>query len=281
MEKYCLIGHPLGHSLSPEIHARLFALSGKQASYELCDIPPEELSSRFSELSQYNGFNITIPHKVNIIPYCDELSEGAARYRSVNTVKNGVKKIGCNTDCVGFTKSIEALGASLSSKVLIIGCGGVGRMMATETVFSGGDLTIAALESDLSLAEKAKSEILEKKADAKIKIAVIGGDGLSCNDLGGEKFNLLVNASPVGMFPKTDNMPCKAEVLDCTEYVFDAVYNPRETLLAKTAREKGKKAMTGMAMLVLQAAAAHEIWDGSVYKKEDIDGIIREMENLI
>lgn len=277
MRKFCLIGHPLGHSLSPQIHARLFELSGDNAEYTLEDIAPEELEGKFSFLEQFEGFNITIPHKVNIIKYCGGLADSAQRYQSVNTVSNKHGKIGHNTDCAGFTKSIEMMGASLGSKVLLIGCGGVGRMMAIETALQGGDLTIAALESDKPLAEKAISEIRGMKPDARVKTAVIGANGLCNADLNNEKFDLVLNASPVGMFPKTDRMPCAAEVLDGVKFVFDAVYNPRETLLVKTAREKGAKAMTGMAMLVLQAVAAHEIWDGVSYKKEDIDRLIEDL----
>lgn len=281
MRKFCLTGHPLGHSLSPQIHTRLFELSGEKVEYTLEDIAPEELESKYGFLAEFDGFNITIPHKVGIIGYCDELSDGAKRYRSVNCVKNGEKKVGYNTDCIGFTKSIELLGASLGSKVLLIGCGGVGRMMAIETALEGGELTIAALENDLPLAAKAIGEIQAMKPNAKVKAVKIPDGGLSSAALGNEKFDLLVNACPVGMFPKTDRMPCLPEVLDNVKFVFDAIYNPKETLLAKTAREKGCKAMTGMAMLVLQAVAAHEIWDNAVYKKEDIDKLIEDMEALV
>lgn len=281
MRKFCLIGHPLGHSLSPQIHTRLFELSGEKVEYTLEDIAPEELESKFGFLAEFDGFNITIPHKVGIIGYCDELSDGAKRYRSVNCVKNGEKKVGYNTDCIGFTKSIELLGASLGSKVLLIGCGGVGRMMAIETALEGGELTIAALENDLPLAAKAIGEIQAMKPTAKVKAVKIPEGGLSSAALGNEKFDLLVNACPVGMFPKTDRMPCLPGVLDNVKFVFDAIYNPKETLLARTAREKGCKTMTGMAMLVLQAVAAHEIWDNAVYKKEDIDKLIEDMEALV
>ncbi|MDE7398070.1 MAG: shikimate dehydrogenase [Oscillospiraceae bacterium] len=281
MRKFCLIGHPLGHSLSPQIHARLFELSGEKVEYTLEDIDPSELESKFGFLSEFDGFNITIPHKMGIIDYCDELSDGAKRYRSVNCVKNGERTIGYNTDCIGFTKSVHMLGASLKSKVLLIGCGGVGRMMAIETALEGGELTIAALPSDLPLAQKAVDEINVLNPTAKVKIAEIGEKGLSNADLGDEKFDLLLNACPVGMFPKVDRMPCLPEVLDNVKYVFDAIYNPKETLLAKTARERGCTAMTGMAMLVLQAVAAHEIWDNVSYKKEDIGNLIADMENLV
>lgn len=281
MRKFGLIGHPLGHSLSPQIHARLFELSGEKVDYQLYDIAPEDLKGKYDFLAELDGFNITIPHKVDIIGYCDRLSEGAERYRSVNCLKNGAEKVGYNTDVLGFTKSIELLGASLCSKVLLIGCGGVGRMMAIETALEGGDLTVAALKSDLPLAENVEKEIKSLKPDANFKIAVIGENGLSNAVLGDESFDLLVNACPVGMFPKVDRMPCMPEVLDKVKFVFDAIYNPKDTLLAKTAREKGARAMTGMAMLVLQAVAAHEIWDNAHYNKEDIDKLISDMEALV
>ena len=91
MRKFGLIGHPLGHSLSPQIHTRLFKLSGETVEYKLYDIAPEELESNYPLLRSLDGFNITIPHKVGIIPFCASLSDGAKRYGSVNCVKNGEK----------------------------------------------------------------------------------------------------------------------------------------------------------------------------------------------
>ena len=276
MEKYCLIGHPLGHSLSPQIHTRLFELSGKPAEYSLNDISPEELPQKYAFLDEFTGINVTIPHKVAIIDYCAKLSEGAKRYSSVNCVKGG-EKLGCNTDVIGFTKSIEMLGASLNSKVTVIGCGGVGRMICIEAALEGAELTIAALKSDLPLAEKVVEEIKAQKPDASVKITAIENGCLDETDGG----DLLINACPVGMFPKSDKMPCTEEVVGKFAFVFDVVYNPKETLLVKTAREKGKKGLNGMAMLVLQAVAAHEIWYGAKFNKSDIDKLITDMENLI
>lgn len=276
MNKFCLIGHPLGHSLSPQIHTRLFELSGTPAEYSLNDIAPEELINKYDFLDEFAGINITIPHKVAIIDYCKSLSDGAKRYSSVNCVKGG-EKIGYNTDVIGFTKSIDMLGASLKSRVTVIGCGGVGRMICIESALSGATLTIAALEKDLPLAEKVLEEIKAQKSDAKVEIGVIE-KGVFGQSNGGD---LLINATPVGMFPKSDNMPCPADFVGKFEYVFDVIYNPKETLLVKTAREKGKKGLNGMAMLVLQAVAAHEIWYGASFNKSDIDKLIVDMENAI
>ena len=282
MRKFGLIGHPLGHSLSPQIHTRLFELSGETVDYQLYDIAPEELKDKFDFLDTLDGFNITIPHKVAIMDYCSSLSDGAARYSSVNCVTGG-SKLGSNTDVMGFTKSIEMMGASLASDVLLIGCGGVGRMMAIETALNGGHLTIAALESDKQLSEKVVEDIMAQRSDSDVKVVLIRNGALSAEDFGGvvAAFDLLINATPVGMSPKTDRMPCSPEILDGVKYVFDAIYNPKETMLAKTAREKGAKAMTGMAMLVLQAVAAHEIWDNASYNNEDITALISDMEALV
>ncbi len=283
MKKYALIGHPLGHSLSPQIHSRLMELSGTEGSYEKLDIPPEELKDSYAKLSEYDGFNITIPHKVGIIPYCERLDASAERFGSVNCVKNGAEKTGYNTDVFGFSRSIEMLGADLASHVLVIGCGGVGKMIAAETAYKGGDVTVAVLPEYLVDAEKTISSIKSKMPRARIKTAEIKNRILSAGDFGSTipGFDLIINASPVGMFPKTDAMPCSEEILRHTDFVFDVVYNPKETLLTKTAESLGKKAMTGMAMLVLQAAAAQEIWNGCKFEQNDLKHLISDMESLI
>ena len=281
MKKYALIGHPLGHSLSPEIHSRLMKLGGIDGSYELLDIPPEELTARFGELAELDGFNATIPHKVGIIPYTDRLDSSAERFGSVNCVKNGTEKVGYNTDVFGFTRSIDMLGASLKSRVLVIGCGGVGRMIAAQSAYCGGDVTVAVLPDFLADAEKTVAHAKSVMPGAALRTAAISGGTLSAQDIGGERFDLLINASPVGMFPKTDACPCSDDVTALCGSVFDVIYNPKETLLYKRARSMGKPAMTGMAMLVLQAAAAQEIWNGAQFADADLKQLIADMEASI
>lgn len=273
-KRYDLIGCPLGHSLSPQIHTRLFELSGIEADYRLTEIKPEELTGQYDYLNGLNGFNVTIPHKIPIIKFCDELSKEAKRYESVNCVKNsGGKSIGYNTDCLGFTKSIEQLGASLKSKVCLLGCGGVGRMMAIEAAYQGAELTIAVRKEDIDAANSVKTEI--KAALPQNNVEVI----LLPEVKGG--YDLVINATPLGMYPKTEGSALQKEQLEGVKYLFDAVYNPKETTLSRYAAEMGVKASTGMAMLVLQAVAAHEIWDGSTYDTGDIEALIRDMEKLV
>lgn len=274
IKRYDLIGCPLGHSLSPQIHNRLFELSGIDAEYKLTEIKPEELLGKYDYLNALNGFNITIPHKIPIIKFCDELSEGAKRYGSVNCVKNeNGKSYGFNTDVIGFVKSVEQLGATLKSRVCLLGCGGVGRMMAIEAAYQGADLTIAVRKEDVEIANGIAAEIKaalpQNKAEVILLSEVKGG------------YDLVVNATPLGMYPKTENSALRKEQLQGVKYLFDAVYNPVETTLYKYAEEAGVKASTGMAMLVLQAVAAHEIWDGSEYERSDIEQLIKDMEKLV
>jgi len=266
-QHYTLIGHPLGHSMSPWIHERLFKLSGKQADYNLTDLPPEDLKNRMPELKALNGFNITIPYKTDIIPFLDKLDESAELYHSVNCVANSEISIGYNTDCTGFTRSVP----SLNGKILLIGSGGVGRMMAIEAVLHGADLTIS--EPNQERAEALVQEIRNLKPDCQIRLA--SADSLD------EAFDFIMNASPVGMFPKTDNCPVSDNLIQKCSAVFDVIYNPTETLLMKKARAFGKTAVGGASMLVWQAVRAHEIWYQAKFRKQEIENLISEMEQEI
>ena len=273
MNKFALTGHPLGHSMSPLIHDRLFALSGFEAEpYQLVDIAPEDIPSSRSVFEEFLGMNVTIPHKQTVIPLMDELGDSAVRYGSVNCIKNdGGRLIGYNTDCDGFLRSVELL--PISGNVVVLGCGGVGRMMAIETALHGGTLTLAVLPQDVKKAQLLMAEIMEKCGGASVKIADI-------STLGGS-FDLLINATPVGMFPKTEACAVSDEVIGKCLCFFDAVYNPTETLLMKKARALGKTAVGGASMLVYQAVKAHEIWYGGSFSAEDISEIILEVENEV
>ncbi len=272
MRAYTLIGNPLGHSMSPMIHERLFALSGREASYSLTAIPTEALPAKMPELRKLCGYNITIPHKVEIIPYLDSLDETAQRYHSVNCVANTCSgAVGYNTDCVGFLRSVE--GMPLGGRVLLIGCGGVGRMMAIEAILHGADLTIGILPQDRSLADALCEEIRTMVPDAKLTVS-----------LGSEvtgSFDLLMNACPVGMYPKTNACPVSDALIANAGSVFDVIYNPTETQLIRKAKALGKPAVGGAAMLVWQAVRAHEIWYGGSFTPEQVQGIIRELEETI
>ena len=275
MKKYTLIGHPLGHSMSPFIHDRLFKLKGREVSYSLTDISPEDLDSKKEYLkSEFVGYNITIPHKVAVIPFIDKMDTSALRYNSVNCVANTQEgSVGYNTDCYGFLNSLKMNDIPLDGKVLLLGCGGVGRMMAIESLLHGATLTIAIIEEARDMCNTLLTELNEKFPNVKVEVVLM-------NEITGS-FDLVINSTPVGMFPKVDNCPLSDEIISKCGAVFDAIYNPVETKLVQKFKSQGKKAVGGMAMLVLQAVKAHELWDNDTYSNDEINEIIKQSNEKV
>lgn len=265
MKSFGLTGHPLGHSLSPVIHRELFKICGIDGEYKLFDIAPENMSSEFSKLTALCGFNVTIPHKINVIPFLDELDERAALFGAVNTVKTGEKLTGYNTDCHGFLRAMQMADIDLTGDVLLCGSGGVARMFAFEAVLADCNLTIAVRDEDIPAAEILAEEIksrLNKEAEV-----------LNLKDVK-ESYNLIINGTPVGMHPNINACVLPREIIQKANAVFDAVYNPEETLLIKYAKEAGLKYSNGLAMLVWQAAVAEEIWNNVKFAEKDIQKVI-------
>lgn len=277
MEHYALTGYPLGHSVSPAIHERLFALSGRSGcDYRLLSIPPEALSGEIETLSRLNGFNVTIPHKQAVIPHLSALDGSAARYGAVNTVlcRDG-RTTGYNTDVTGFLKSVERLGQSFSGKrVLVLGYGGAGRMMAMEAAYQGAcEVSVSARQGSLKNAEALTVEIRQKSPACRVS-------ALAMEQVTGG-YDLVVNSTPAGMYPNLGVSPLRREQLEGCGALFDAIYNPAETRLMADARALGIPVAGGMTMLVWQAAAAHEIWYGTCFQAEEIERLIAEMEDYV
>lgn len=268
MKHFGLLGHPLGHSMSPFIHKELFALQGEPAGYRLYPIPPEELERGISALLALDGFNITIPYKQAVIPYLDRLDESAARYQSVNTAaRDGQGNwVGFNTDVYGFLSSIRSMGASLTGKVLLLGAGGTGKMMAVETLLAGGELTLAVRDPESASALSLRRFLTQLFPSCPFTVTTL-------KEVSG-RFDLLLNSTPAGMYLNPDPMPVSPETAGSARFVFDAVYNPEDTPLVRAARERGATARSGMAMLVRQAVRAQEIWLNCSFPEEDIAPII-------
>lgn len=274
--KFAILGHPLKHTMSPPIHQRLFEMSGRSdEEYLICDIAPEDLKKNLAMLGELDGYNITIPHKVAIIPYLDDLDRTARGFGAVNCVtRREGRSVGYNTDCYGFLRALEAGGMSLKDKkILQLGCGGVGRMMAVEAANQGASLTIAVREGFEYETVPVCEEI--KRIAPECSVAITNLDKIH------ENFDLLVNATPVGMYPKSDLCPVADDVIAKCACVFEVIYNPVKTLLMKKAEEFGRKTIGGMAMLVWQAVVAHEIWDDAKYDEKDVAALIDEMEAVV
>ena len=259
-KQFALIGCPLGHSMSPFLHERLFSFSGTDASYELMEFPREELPRAVERLRAYDGFNITIPYKEAVIPLLDGIDEKARFFGSVNTVKNENGKLyGHTTDGDGFLFALAAAGVTEPGDVLLLGSGGASRAMGGTALLAGASsVTIAArnparaepLAADLRAIAEAKS--------LSCRVAVETFEALEADRA--SRYTLLVNGTPVGMHPHTEGCPVSADVVERCGAVFDAVYNPDETVLLRTAKRLGKTAVHGIGMLCGQAAKAQELW---------------------
>ena len=184
------------------------------------------LGTLFSDtLSALDGFNVTIPHKTNIIPLLDKLSPKAELFGSVNTVLiDGEESTGYNTVCTGFLRSLDSAGLELGGKVLILGSGGVARTFAFESVLANSDVTLAVRASGLEKAQRLKDEINERLS---LSVGIITLDSVN------GAYDLIINATPVGMSPDTEHSPLKKEAVIRSAAAFDAIYNPTETLFLK------------------------------------------------
>ena len=248
-KKRCgLIGEKLGHSFSPAIH-------GKLADYEyrLYELSPEQLGP-FLEKKEFDGLNVTIPYKKTVIPYCDELTEAAKSIGSVNTI---VKRadgtlLGHNTDYDGIMWLLKNAGAQVQGKkAVVLGTGG-----ASLTVQAALRNLGAAQVVVISRSGEDNYENIARHSDAKI----------------------LINATPVGMYPKTGVCPVSLDTFTALEGVFDVVYNPAKTQLLLEAEKRGIPCANGLGMLVAQAKAACERFTGQPVADEKVYTIKAEME---
>lgn len=281
MKKAGLLGHPLGHTLSPVLHEKLCRFMEEPIEYKKLDIALEELEQFMPSLKALDGFNVTIPHKLNIKSYLDELDESAVKHGAVNVVANrNGRHVGYNTDCIGFVRCVEGAGIKIKGKVCVVGLGGAGRMFATECAHRSCQLTLAVRSQHV---EEFQAGTHKDLLELQKKLSTISGQEVavvSSETLGGY-FDLLINGSPVGMFPKVDAMPVPKSALQGVKAVFDCIYNPRETRLLKAAKEAGCRISGGMPMLVWQAAAAQEIWYGKKFTQEQVEQVLREMEEVL
>lgn len=260
---YGLIGEKLSHSVSPEIHYEILKKSNIQGNYSLYEIPKEEIHKVVDsfKLLGYKGVNVTIPYKLDIMEYLDEVSDEAKQIGAVNTLyfKDG-KALGYNTDYYGFGMMLEANDIDVKGKkVLLLGNGG-----ATKSV-------IKYLEDNdalnIYIASRSGSDKVNENSQDKIKL--ISYDEIKNISDG----YLVVNGTPVGMYPKVGVSPINEEDVKIFKVAVDLIYNPLETEILKLARENGLKSVNGLYMLVGQAVKAQEIWNNIKLAKSEVDEI--------
>ena len=253
MKKNGLLGRHLSHSYSPQIHAML-----GDYSYELFEIEPAELES-FLKKGNWDGINVTVPYKKDVIPYLDELTPIAQRLGAVNTVvrQNG-KLIGHNTDYFGFLTMVRKSGLEVTGKkALVLGSGGASNTAVAVLEELGANVIV------VSRSGVNHYENLHMHQDASI----------------------LVNTTPIGMFPHTGYSPVDLDVLPNLEGVLDVIYNPARTALLLDAEKRNLITMNGLLMLVAQAKEAAQWFSGTSISDEVIPSIVtslrRQMENII
>lgn len=256
--KYGLIGEHLGHSFSKLIHSEL-----ADYEYELREIAREDVEAFISE-RDFLGINVTIPYKETVIPYLDYIDEAARKIGAVNTVVNRDGKLyGYNTDFYGMTALIERAGIEPNGKkAVILGTGGTSKT-ARAVLEALGAAKILVVSRRCGEGVITYDELYSSHADAEI----------------------IVNTTPVGMYPRAGISAVDISKFDRLVGVVDAVYNPLSTRLVVEARERGIRAVGGLYMLVAQARRASEIFLDTTYPDElperIYEGLYREKENII
>ncbi|TDI91256.1 MAG: shikimate dehydrogenase [Candidatus Dadabacteria bacterium] len=260
---YGIFGHPVKHSLSPDMHNSAFNTLGLNSVYVAFDIDPESIeeATRAIRVMGIRGINITIPHKQTIIPYLDEVSPDAKLTGAVNTVKNeNGKLLGYNTDVGGFLRAIrEDLDFSPEGNTLfLIGAGGAARAVLSAFCMNGGAvvyITDIIKDKALELANQFKANFQN------ITIETVELDNQNLIEQKLNEADILVNASPAGM-DGVGSLDIPLTSLNKNAVVYDLVYKPPDTNLLKEAKQLGHKASGGLSMLLYQGAESFEIWTG-------------------
>ena len=249
-----LLGETLGHSYSPQIHAHLGSYR-----YALFEKEPEELEA-FLKNGDFTGLNVTIPYKKDVIPYLDELSPAAERLGAVNTIvrRPDGRLVGHNTDYFGFRWLVKKSGLAVAGKkVLVLGSGGASNTAVAVLWELGADVVV------ISRSGENNYENLDRHADAAV----------------------IVNTTPVGMYPNTGKSPLSLEHFPALEGVLDVVYNPARTQILLDASARGLITENGLWMLVAQAKESAEWFTNAKIGNAVIDSIYRslrgQMENVI
>ena len=266
MKRAGVIGYPLGHSLSPAIVQAAFDAAGVGAQYEKWETEADQLEGRLNALrgDDFFGANVTIPHKEAVVPYLDRLDETAQLIGAVNTIRNeGGQLAGYNTDVAGFARALrdDAAFDAKGKRTAIIGAGGAARAVALSLVQAGASIVQLTGRTPKRL-DRICADLRKVEGTGTTITWAHWGDGVFMTVL--PSCDLLVNCTPVGTKgSETDGQsPIDAQWLPKQGIVFDLVYNPPETPLLKSAKERGLKAVTGLGMLVYQAAESFRLWTG-------------------
>ncbi len=256
---YGLIGERLEHSFSPQIHQEIFKKMAIEGEYKLFQLKEEELKSAVMEYKAQGvkGLNVTVPYKIKIMAYLDVISEEAEKIGAVNTIalSNGILT-GYNTDYKGFGMSLARSRIAVAGKsIVILGTGGASKAVA-QYLMDNGAKSITYVSRNPVDGAKGYDEAVRLKGD------------------------MIINCTPSGMYPRVNVSPVSYGIFEGFGTAVDLIYNPEETVFLKQAKEHGLKTVNGLYMLVSQAVAAHEIWNGISFSEAQVDVIYQCIEAL-
>lgn len=278
----CLIGNPVAHSISPQLHNTLSMMTQNELTYVPFKVESGELEKAIDGLRALNvkGFNITVPYKEDVISYLDECTGDAKVFGAVNTVLNEKGRlIGYNTDGEGFLRAFEqeTCTSFRDKEIVVLGAGGSARSISLK----------------ICSQKPKKLYIVNRTIDKAIKLAQALSTGSSINVEAKlltdnsikkilEKVDIVINTTTCGMFPEIDNSPLDDSIIfSSKQIVYDIIYNPKETKFLKSAEKAGCRTFNGLNMLLWQGILAYEIWTGTRLNEVEISDVIGRMKNIL
>lgn len=250
MNRYCVIGEKLTHTLSPSLHNHFFDCTKINGTYDVVEISKEDIRIAKKKLLEFDGINVTIPYKQEVMNFLDEISPEAKAIGAVNTIKNIDGKLyGFNTDPFGFGAMLEYNQVDIKGKIcVILGSGGASKAVKYHLQTSGAKQVY----------------IVSRKAE---------NGKIDYDDLAKMQGDILINATPIGMYPNIQACPVNNDIISKFDCIVDIVYNPLYSELLKRAVALNKKAVGGLYMLVAQAVKSQSIWQSKTFDAQLIKSV--------
>lgn len=270
-----VLGNPISHSMSPDMHNDAFKQLEMNCHYHAFRVQKDELKQFVDALRVINisGFNVTIPHKVSIMDFLDEIDEEAKMIGAINTVVNSEGRlIGYNTDGRGFLYSLLQVTTNplVEASVLVLGAGGAARAVVTAVVDHGvKKLTIANRTTENAVKIKENYEEYKKNAGGNIEVVTMAEvEGMIST------FDIIINTTSIGMSPNIDAIPIPLENIKQSVILCDLIYNPLKTKWLQLGEEKGATILNGVGMFVMQGALAFEKWTGIMPNIDNMEKVV-------
>lgn len=284
MKKFAVIGDPIAHSLSPELHQDIFNQADLEGTYEAVRVPADSLAQVVESFKsgEWDGLNVTLPHKATIIPYLDQLSDDAQQIGAVNCIVRDEDRLtGHNTDWVGFTRILEILeqDEDLSRRSwFVLGAGGNARSI-TYALLQKKVNSITLINRTESRSQAIVKDFSKLAADNEANLEAIPLRGIDMSNFGS---GVVINCTSLGMTPAIQAIPVPEMMVTPDQILIDTIYAPRRTRFLRYGHYKGAITMNGMGMFIYQGIKAEEIWwDRSLSEAIDIPTLAQRLEEYL